>query len=391
MPLPTQPTLFAEPVLHGPRFGTAEMPLEVLPELAAYRDIIVQLAKERYKQRTNRRAVPKHFEVNFRLHLVGFRAGSTVSRIFRMPDPAPEGTQLRLLPEVDDFDDARDYLGRSLDTLQNTGRLPEDFPDNVIPLVIAMGRTLEDEDVLELKSPGHRHGARYTREVRRRLVVLTGSTYAQRVDVLGTFVGTRVSPRRELDLRTTQYGIISVPFSSAYEPLVAEMVRDNRFKRVQVVGTAHFDHKERLVKFDGHPSVTLVSVLDEGLVDRLEHRLKELEALKPGWFEGEGEVPSREELDWLRGVLLEMMAQHSLPAPTLFPMPEGGVQADWRLKPWHVTAEFDLATRSAFLHAAQVAEGVAETISVQFREDTSEPLSVFAGFVRRFAPPKEQP
>jgi hypothetical protein len=132
------------------------------------------------------------------------------------------------------------------------------------------------------------------------------------------------------------------------------------------------------------PLVTPVSNLEQRLVERLEHRMKELEALKPGWYDGEGEAPSKEALDWLQGILLEMMEQHSLPYPTLFPMPEGGIEADWRIRPWYVTAEFDLMTRSAYLHAAQVESGEVETLTIQFLEGTNEPLAIFARFVKRF-------
>lgn len=127
------------------------------------------------------------------------------------------------------------------------------------------------------------------------------------------------------------------------------------------------------------------------LVDRLGHRFKELEVLNPGWFDGKGEAPSKEQLEWLRAILLEMMEQYHLPYPTLFPMPEGGIEADWRLKPWYVTAEFDLTTQSAFLHAAQVESGEVETLTIQFHDNASEPLVEFARFVKRFISIEDKP
>ena len=59
---------FTTLVFQGPRFGEAAMPLEALPELAAYRDLLIAVAKSLFQaDNPDRHRLPKGFESSFRL------------------------------------------------------------------------------------------------------------------------------------------------------------------------------------------------------------------------------------------------------------------------------------------------------------------------------------
>ncbi|WP_232537517.1 hypothetical protein [Cystobacter fuscus] len=116
----------------------------------------------------------------------------------------------------------------------------------------------------------------------------------------------------------------------------------------------------------------------------VESRLKEFEDLEHGWLDGEdGEVPSKEGLGWLRGIILALMASYKVPLPYLYPTPEGGVQAEWTFKPWEVSAEFNLLKRSAYLHAVKGKTRETEADEVAFEENEDKALEKTAGFVLR--------
>lgn len=120
----------------------------------------------------------------------------------------------------------------------------------------------------------------------------------------------------------------------------------------------------------------------EAHVEDVESRLKEFEDLEHGWLDGKhGEVPSKEGLDWVRGILLALMASYKVPLPYLYPTPEGGVQAEWSFKPWEVSAEFNLRERAASLHAVNGETREAEVDEVTFEENADAALERAAGFV----------
>lgn len=56
-------------------------------------------------------------------------------------------------------------------------------------------------------------------------------------------------------------------------------------------------------------------------------RLLELLRLRSGWFDGEGESIGMPAIEYAREVL-RRVSEHSLPLPTIFPTPAGGVQLE---------------------------------------------------------------
>lgn len=63
---------------------------------------------------------------------------------------------------------------------------------------------------------------------------------------------------------------------------------------------------------------------------RLDTQLDELAALPDGWLDGDGAALDRVGLEWF-GAKFADRYPSDLPAPYLYPTPEGGLQAEWRL------------------------------------------------------------
>ena len=69
-------------------------------------------------------------------------------------------------------------------------------------------------------------------------------------------------------------------------------------------------------------------------------RHMELLELAPGWLDGEGVPPTGELLE-LVGAWLDEHQRQDLEEPRLFPTPEGGVEAEWRIGRLDLSVEFD--------------------------------------------------
>lgn len=108
------------------------------------------------------------------------------------------------------------------------------------------------------------------------------------------------------------------------------------------------------------PPETILNALD------IRTRVEELKALKPGWLDGKGQVPSRSGLDWLADSF-EALDSDELPRPYLFPTPEGSVLAEWQQKPWSLSLEVDLESKSGDWHALNVETDVEETATLDLR------------------------
>jgi hypothetical protein len=101
---------------------------------------------------------------------------------------------------------------------------------------------------------------------------------------------------------------------------------------------------------------------------RKAERCVELLDLAPGWLDGEGRPPSRKLLD-LVGECLEAHQRKDGQQPRLFPTPEGGVEAEWRIGRLDLSIEFDPSSATAEWHALDLDQGMVDEQRVAFQDE----------------------
>jgi hypothetical protein len=94
----------------------------------------------------------------------------------------------------------------------------------------------------------------------------------------------------------------------------------------------------------------------------------ELLDLAPGWLDGEGLPPSPKLLD-LVGEWLEEHQRKDGQHPRLFPTPEGGVEAEWRIGRLDLSIEFDPSSATAEWHALDLDQGMVDEQRVAFQDE----------------------
>ena len=128
---------FTTPTFKGGRFDTGTgLPVEVLADLAAYAEILTDVAKHLFKQRNpDRRRVSRGFEDRLQLRLASIQSGSQIAVLTRrMPDGE--------LPIPDEYDEARDLFAEAIAQVADTGALPPQFPLNAVPKFGRLGQRL---------------------------------------------------------------------------------------------------------------------------------------------------------------------------------------------------------------------------------------------------------
>src|SRR5579871_814593 len=73
---------------------------------------------------------------------------------------------------------------------------------------------------------------------------------------------------------------------------------------------------------------------------KVEERLYSLLNLKDGWMDGGGMAPSPYTIESAKDVLHHLLEEWSLPLPSVFPTPDGGVQAEWVVNDWSLELKF---------------------------------------------------
>jgi hypothetical protein len=219
----------------GARFEDGGLEIDVLPELVAYKKLLVETAKELWRQRNpERERLPKGFETAISIKFFELQPGSTVVPLRRQ---VADG----LLPDiiVDELDDAADLIEAGIDAVSRDQRLPDGFPKRVIPLFGELGATLAADEAICAKARRRSAEARYTHRVRERLVNWLEPTYEDLVNVVGEIRAADLDGRNFV-LRLDDGRKVPGKFEVHQEALITDALRDHATRRLRIKGLGEF-------------------------------------------------------------------------------------------------------------------------------------------------------
>jgi hypothetical protein len=136
----------------GGRFDAHAIPFDVLPDLAAYRNLLVEVAKMLFKRRNNNRVrVPKGFEDSFQIGLEHVEGGhSAVAIGIRLPARQTSPQADLGFPAYEEFQEAKMYVDDLIRHVQTTGEVPNDFPMELAGRFNPFGQSLQPGEFIEL-------------------------------------------------------------------------------------------------------------------------------------------------------------------------------------------------------------------------------------------------
>jgi hypothetical protein len=362
-------TEFAKPRFTGPRFEEHTLPVEVTVDLAAYKDLIVELAKHLYlADHPERKRVPKRFEESFALHLAQVEGGSArpVLAVVVAAGLALQGGA------ADYFHQARDLVGDCVAAKAEQASLPARFPKELLAYFNVFGRSLRDGEALEL--PGTAGGVAELTPARRKALVLdVQRVYSRDVEASGV-VAEIDFDGKTFELRREDGTTVLVTMPEIFTEDVRRAGGRDRMQ-VQVAGVGVFDAYDRLQKLAETQHIEVFP--NQMLVTQVEA----LTLLQDGWCAGEGIAPDKEQLEWAAGKLAETFPE-ILPFPLVAPTPEGGLFLEWIAGAWRVSCEVLLPEHSAEMQAVNTESGEVHDKTVNLGDAAGwTPLYDFA---RRF-------
>lgn len=365
---------FVTLIFRGKRFDGATMPLEALPELSAYRELVIAVAKALHQaEHPERQRLPKGFEAGFRLVLERVDPGSAVPIIARVSEPP---AMALLFPDAagpDYFVRARDLVEQAIAAGAKSASLPVELTKEALVRFNSFGRTLTNEESIVVAKPGTRDGAVYDRTVRRRLVLQAQPTYEDAVDLVGE-VRAADKDAEGFVLATADGRKHSVRVPPHFLPLAVRSLDQAALVRVR--GTGLYDAEGDLMRVTSATDVSLAEEGDEptrpGCPTPVEAQLESLGALESGWYDASSPGYAASELAWLSKLLTALLGAFELPRPYIYPTPEGLARAEWSGPTWEVVTSFDLQAHSADVLAAHLHTEELHETSVRFGEAGAE-------------------
>jgi hypothetical protein len=227
----------------GPRFDDAGLELDVLPELVAYRKLLVETAKELWRgENRERRRLPKGFEESIRLKFYTIEPGSAAVPIKRVVTHDPS----LLFPKrdrADEIDEAAQLIDETIAAVSEDGAIPERMPKSVLPFLAGLGESLREGETIKTQASRSSKAAEFTRETRMRVERLLDAVYEDAVDIVGEVRAADVD-QRNFAIRDHSGAKIPARFRPEHEAEIIDALRDHSSCRLHIVGQGEFSTRD---------------------------------------------------------------------------------------------------------------------------------------------------
>jgi hypothetical protein len=219
----------------GPRFEGGGLEIDVLPELVAYKRLVLETAKELWRRdHPGRERLPKGFEESVAIKFFRLDKGSTVVPLMR---EIAEG-QLPNLIE-DELDQAAEIIEATIEAAADDRLPPDILPKPVIPLFEEFGKSLGEGECIYARARKRPNEVKYTREIRQRVATWLERTYEDVVDLIGEVRSTDLDPLN-FTLRLDDNRKVPAKFETSQEALITEALREHATRRLRIRGRAEF-------------------------------------------------------------------------------------------------------------------------------------------------------
>lgn len=332
---------FLKPRLVGSRFAAHTVPLELLKDFAALEEMLVEVAKWKFRQaHPERGRIRRGFGKGLELHLAHVEAGSAIpviSLVFSSLFPGEDAIY---------FEQARNAIIETI-ACANQGKSYA-LPLELLGYFDRFGRGLREGECIEF-SIGNGAVVNLTIEARKRLILASQAEEWTEDAVLKGRICAVDQARMIFELELKDGAKLKAPLSNQHLGSVLnafQAYRENM--RVALQGVVRKDRQDRLRSIESVEHITSLDPLD------VECRLEELAELRDGWLDGKGRAPDPIGLRWL-ALAFDAALDPIVPLPYLYPTAEGGIQAEWMLEDWEASLDIDLDRRCADWQAYNVA------------------------------------
>lgn len=330
---------FIQPRFVGPRFEAHTLPLSAARDLAAYEDLVLELAKHLFREKQQDKVrLPKGFANNFSLHIESIDEGSAKPALVAM---MLGGAQLFSNFPIE-ITEAKDLINAVIATPD--GRLfPSEFPKDFYSYFNRIGRSLKDGEQIEW-TPDLTEKTVLTPTKRIRLARAHRETYEAEADVVGLVE--ELDAKKKTGILRVQGNAISFVFD---DPFFIDLKNalGNSAINARVKGIGIFDVNDRLgsiIEID-----QLECMPHYGLVSKIDA----LASLSDGWLEGNGIAPTSDNLNWLSNEVAKNFPE-SLEYPSVAPSEDGHVILEWIRPQARIELEVNFSDQKLELYATNL-------------------------------------
>lgn len=320
----------------GRRFNGARLPLDVLNDLPALRDLVASLAKHEFRQNNpDRKRVPQGFDRAISFSLVDITEGSAVPVIALDYEVAQQS-----LPKIGDgmsdvVAKAFEQIARIYDDADQD-KFPQALPLDAIRALSKLGSGIQEGERIEFVGTHSAGGEVASLDVFRRKKLLTRvrETYTTEFEDVGLLTGLDAS-RNAVQIHTEKYGEMWLPLDGTAMP--AEQFAGAIKNLVEFSISVELDANDVFQSVDAVHSVDLIRPYEKAVVNCVS-RLQELSKVERGWL-GDDQGEQLVHLAGMRATQLVFARADLAELFRIYPTEDGGVSVEFDKDGWRFAVE----------------------------------------------------
>lgn len=320
----------------GRRFANARLPLDVLSDLSALRDLIAALAKQDFRQKNpDRQRVPQGFDKAISFVLVEIGDGSAVPKLSLESDVAQQS-----LPNIGD--EMEEIVARAFgriakiydDATRDT--FPQSLPKDAMRALSKLGSNINDDERIEFQGQLGADGNVVFLDSykRKKLLTRVRETYSKEIEDVGNLTGID-AVNNSIQVQTEQYGVLWLPLDGVSLPV--EQFNGALFSLVEFSLSIELDAHDEFKSVNEVHSIDLVKPYDEALT-KCVNRLQELSEIERGWL-GDGHGEQLVHLAAVRATQLVFMRADLADIFRIYPTEDGGISLEFDKDNWSFAVE----------------------------------------------------
>ncbi|WP_145012425.1 hypothetical protein [Pseudomonas oryzihabitans] len=315
----------------GARFNKARLPVDVLSDLPAFRDLLVAYAKDEWhRQNQQYKRVPKGFDKSLDFDLTAIEEGSAIPKIDWNKSTAQE-----TLPGL--ADQLQSIVSKSYSDIV---RLIDDAANDVFPNSLSyehikalnkFGARLRPGERIEFLNSKDANGQVIFFDINRRkeLITRVRETYEAGFEGLGTLIGCIADERTSSILvRTEKHGDITIPLDTKR---VIEDFDGSIGSEVQFDLSIELDHSDKLRNVIAVKDIELIETMSDAQ-QKLASRLRYISDFKDGWMDGAGAAASSRAVSSCRELFRK--TKDLAERYRLYPSEEGSLLVEFETNDW---------------------------------------------------------
>lgn len=273
----------------GLRFNETRLPVDVLSDLPAFRDLLVAFAKDEYRAaNADKQRVPKGFDKGLSFDLVSIDDGSAVP-VLSWNRNLAQTSLPGIADELENIVSASfEDVVRLVDGAANNN-FPRSLSSEHIRALNKLGAGLRDGERIEFQGTRGQDGnVVYLDSVRRKsLITHVRQTYQSRLEGTGILRGAHMPADGlgYLEVETTSYGLLRISLEA---DLIKADFDGNLGASVQFDVQIELDNNDKHISIVDVFDIVIIDAQMEASLERCRTRLAGFRSLRDGWHDGDG-------------------------------------------------------------------------------------------------------